>query len=79
VDGADYASLSLLYPTAEELRTGADLDQRNPPAEVAISLQGLVRNEDGLYRLEDVLARMDKVISCNPCGNCGQIQNNFVN
>ena len=79
VDGADYASLSLLYPTAEELRKGADLDRRNPPAEVAISLQGLVRNEDGLYRLEDVLARMDKVISCNPCGNCGQIQNNFVN
>ena len=78
-DGADYASLSLLYPTAEELRKGADLDRRNPPAEVAISLQGLVRNEDGLYRLEDVLARMDKVISCNPCGNCGQIQNNFVN
>ena len=79
VDGADYASLSRLYPTAEELRKGADLDRRNPPAEVAISLQGLVRNEDGLYRLEDVLARMDKVISCNPCGNCGQIQNNFVN
>jgi glucose-1-phosphatase len=79
VDGEDYADISLLYPTAEELRNGADLDRRNPPAEVSISLEGLDRNEDGLYRLEDVLDRMGEVICCHPCGNCGQIQNNFVN
>jgi len=46
---------------------------------VLILLEGLDRNEDGLYRLEDVLDRMGEVICCHPCGNCGQIQNNFVN
>ena len=79
LDGQAYIELNLVYQTAAQLRSVSDLSLRRPPAAVSIGLNGLERNADGLYRLEDVLARMDEVISGPPCGNCGQIQNIFVN
>ena len=61
-DGGDYAEVSLVYQTVEQLRGCRMLDLNNPPQKVKLSFAGLNANADGLYRLEDLLARFDEAI-----------------
>ena len=61
-DGGDYAEVSLVYQTVDQLRGCRMLDLNNPPQKVKLSFAGLNANADGLYRLEDLLARFDEAI-----------------
>lgn len=61
-DGGDYAEVSLVYQTVEQLRGCRMLDLNNPPQKVKLSFAGLNANADGLYHLEDLLARFDEAI-----------------
>ena len=56
-DGREYMSVDLVYQTTEQLREHSLLDMENPPAIYPVSLQGLQKNDDGLYMLEDIKDR----------------------
>ena len=61
-DGREYASLSLVYQSADQLRAKESLSLDNPPGICHLSLQGLTKNEDGLYLLADVQQRFQDAI-----------------
>lgn len=61
--GASFVKLSLVYQSVEQLRNRTPLTLENPPLNHRLELQGLEANADGLYALEDVLARFDEAIA----------------
>lgn len=61
-EGTEYASLSLVYQTAEQLRSMAILSLDNPPAVYPIKLKGLKENADGLYLFSDLQERFKESI-----------------
>ena len=61
-DGKEYAALSIVYQTTDQLRDRTALTLDNPPMVFPIKLKGLKANADGLYRLDDLLQRFGKAI-----------------
>jgi glucose-1-phosphatase len=61
-DGESYANVRLVYQSTEQLRGLIPLALDNPPVSVDIYLPGMERNADGYYRLDDVLACLQKAI-----------------
>lgn len=61
-DGKEYAALSIVYQTTDQLRDRTALTLDNPPMIYPIRLKGLKANSDGLYQLKDLQARFDKAI-----------------
>lgn len=61
-DGKEYAALSIVYQTTDQLRDRTALTLDNPPMIYPIRLKGLKANSDGLYQLEDLQARFNKAI-----------------
>lgn len=61
-DGAEYASLYLVYQTTNQLRERSALTLDNPPMIFPLKLKGLRQNSDGLYRLSDLKQRFQKAI-----------------
>ncbi len=61
-DGREYAAMSLVYQTAEQLRDRTPLTLDDPPMIVPIRLKGLDVNRDGLYRLSDLQDRFASAI-----------------
>ena len=61
-DGHEYAGLSLVYQTTQQLRDRTALTLDNPPMVYQLSLKGLKANADGLYRLEDLRQRFSQAI-----------------
>lgn len=59
-DGVDYVATELIYQSAEQLRKKTTLTLQNPPIIVPIHFKGLSQNADGLYRLDDLLARFQQ-------------------
>jgi glucose-1-phosphatase len=62
-DGKEYAALSLVYQTTEQLRDRTELTLDNPPAIFPLKLKGLKENADGLYLLDDLQQRFAEAIS----------------
>ena len=62
-DGQQYASLSLVYQSVEQLRDRTMLSLATPPMIYPLKLQGLTQNADGLYRLCDVQQRFTAAIA----------------
>ena len=62
-DGKEYAALSLVYQTTEQLRDRTALTLDNPPAIFPLKLKGLKENPDGLYLLDDLQQRFAEAIS----------------
>ncbi|MBO6137589.1 MAG: hypothetical protein J6O71_03160 [Lachnospiraceae bacterium] len=62
-DGKEYMSIDMIYQTTDQLRGLTLLDMDNPPAIYPISLEGLEKNADGLYNLEDVQDRFTEAIN----------------
>lgn len=61
-DGADYATVSLVYQSVEQLRGCEMLDLESPPQKVKLTFEGLTENQDGLYPMEALLNRFDEAI-----------------
>ncbi|MCM1336871.1 MAG: histidine-type phosphatase [Candidatus Amulumruptor caecigallinarius] len=61
-DGEEYADLNLVYQSIDQLRNMELLDLDNPPVVYPLSLKGLEKNADGLYKMADVLARFDATL-----------------
>lgn len=62
-DGQEYASLSLVYQSVDQLRNRTELSLEQPPMLYHLSLQGLEKNADGLYQLSEVQQRFTDAIS----------------
>lgn len=58
-DGQEYAALKLIYASSDQIRNKTTLTLENPPVIFPISLMGLEKNSDGLYKLSDVQRRFD--------------------
>ena len=56
-------SLDLVYQTVEQLQGLTMLDLAEPPAIYGLRLQGLTADENGCYRIEDVMQRLEEVIT----------------
>lgn len=61
-DGNEYAALNLVYQSPEQLRGLELLDLDNPPMIYPLRLTGLEANADGLYRMDEVMARFEKAL-----------------
>lgn len=62
-DGQQYASLSLVYQSADQLRKRTMLSLDTPPMIYPLTLNGLKQNTDGLYRLSDLQQRFKDAIA----------------
>lgn len=61
-DGEEYADINLVYQSADQLRNLTLLDLDNPPMIYQLSLKGLKRNVDGLYKMKDVKNRFEEAL-----------------
>ncbi len=61
--GEEFAELSLVYQTVQQLRECTLLNLENPPAVYALSFEGLEKKADGLYSLPDVKKRFEEAVS----------------
>lgn len=62
-DGVQYADLSLVYQTTDQLRNRTMLTLNTPPMIFPLKLKGLTANADGMYLLSDLQKRFNKAIS----------------
>ena len=62
-DGQEYAGLSIVYQSTQQLRDRTSLSLEQPPVIFPIKLKGLKANDDGLYKLEDLQERFAKAIN----------------
>ncbi|MDE6230374.1 MAG: histidine-type phosphatase [Muribaculaceae bacterium] len=62
-DGKEYADINIVYQTVEQLKNMSLLDLENPPMVYPLSLSGLEKNADGLYRMEDVADRFEAALA----------------
>ena len=58
-DGNEYAKLSLIYASSEQIRHKTTLTLDNPPVIFPLKLNGLQQNSDGFYTLKDVQQRFE--------------------
>lgn len=61
-DGKEFGSINLVYQSVDQLRNMQLLDLDNPPMIVPLKLKGLQANADGLYQMEDLMARFEQAI-----------------
>lgn len=61
-DGKEYGDLNLVYQSVDQLRNVSLLDLDNPPVVVPLQLSGLEANADGLYLMDDILARFEQAV-----------------
>ena len=60
---AAYASLKLVYQSAEQMRERTPLTMDAPPMIFPLRLSGMQANADGLYPFDEVVRRMDEAIA----------------
>ncbi len=58
-DGRKYTDIYLVYLSSDQMRHPDILTPENPPMRYGLEFSGLERNEDGLFRLDDVLDRFE--------------------
>ncbi len=61
-DGAEYARISLIYASTEDLRQRNLLTPDHPPCIFPLQLKGLQANEDGYYSFAEIRQRIDEAI-----------------
>lgn len=61
-DGEEYGDINLVYQSIDQLRNLQLMDLDNPPMVYPLTLKGLEKNADGLYKMSDILARFDQTL-----------------
>lgn len=61
-DGEEYADINLVYQSVDQLRNMELLDLDNPPMIYPLTLSGVEKNADGLYKMSDVAARFEQAL-----------------
>ncbi len=54
----DYVAINLVYQSVSQMQSRTLLSLEVPPMVLPVTVEGLTTNSDGLYRLEDIDARM---------------------
>jgi len=62
-DGQEYAVINIVYQTVDQLRNMELLSLDNPPMIYPLSLKGLEKNADGLYKLADLENRFEEALA----------------
>ena len=62
-DGEEYADINIVYQSVNQLKNMELLDLDNPPMVYQLSLEGVEKNADGLYKMSDVLGAFEKAIA----------------
>ena len=58
-----FVKVNLIYASVSQLRETQEITASNPPVILPIDFDGLSRNADGFYKMEDVINRFDETIS----------------
>lgn len=62
-DGVEYADMNIVYQSIDQLRNMELLDLDNPPMIYQLSVDGIEKNADGLYKLDDLLKAFENAIA----------------
>ena len=62
-DGDEYADINIVYQSVDQLRNMELLSLDNPPMIYPLTLKGLERNADGLYKFADVAQRFEEALA----------------
>lgn len=62
-DGQEYADINIVYQSVDQLKNMSLLDLENPPVIYQLSLSGVEKNSDGLYKMTDLLNAFEKAIA----------------
>lgn len=63
-DGVEYADLNIVYQSVDQLRNMELLSLDNPPMIYPLTLKGLEKNADGLYKFADLAQRFEEALYC---------------
>ncbi|MBQ0087624.1 MAG: hypothetical protein KBS72_08085 [Bacteroidales bacterium] len=58
-----FVDVHIVYASVSQLRETTPINVQNPPMILPVDFEGLSRNMDGYYRLEDVIGRFDDTIA----------------
>ena len=61
-DGEEFISIDIVYQKTDQLRSMTITDNDNPPGIYNLKLKGLDADENGLYKVEDILGRFNEAI-----------------
>ena len=62
-DGQEYADINIVYQSVDQLKNMSLLDLDNPPMIYPLSLKGVEKNADGLYKMADVLGAFENALA----------------
>ena len=62
-DGQEYADINIVYQSIDQLRNMELLSLDNPPMIYPLTLKGLEKNSDGLYKLADLEDRFEEALA----------------
>lgn len=62
-DGQEYADINIVYQSVDQLRNMELLSLDNPPMIYPLTLKGLEKNADGLYKLADLEERFEEALA----------------
>lgn len=62
-NGEEFCDLSLVYESVDQIRHRVAIDLDNPPVAFSVQLKGIERNDDGLYKMSDILKRIQDTIN----------------
>ena len=60
---SEFIKVNLIYASVSQLRETQEITISNPPMILPIDFDGLSRNADGYYKMEDVINRFDETIA----------------
>ena len=60
---SEFMDVKLIYAAVTQLRETQEISTSNPPMILPIDFEGLTRNADGYYKLEDVIQRFDDTMA----------------
>lgn len=62
-DGQEYADINIVYQSVDQLKNMSLLDLENPPMIYPLSLKGIEKNADGLYKMADVFGAFENALA----------------
>lgn len=62
-DGKEYADINIVYQSVDQLRNMELLDLDNPPQIYQLSIEGIEKNADGLYNMDDLMKSFENAIA----------------
>lgn len=61
-DNSKFVNVNLVYASVYQLQETQEISISNPPVILPIDFEGLTRNADGFYKMEDVIRRFDETV-----------------